>query len=154
MGADASHSLFLSLYGNLSMIFLKAEDYKECKTYCDKVIAKDATHVKCLFRRSCASHKLGDLSEAKRDLEKIIEIDPDNVAAKKELTAVMKSIREKKAKDKAAFSGMFSGKSMYDDRERELQEKLRKKKEEEEKELDEYNRSKIERRNEGKEEQT
>merc|ERR1711998_289037 len=61
---------------------------------------------------------------------------------------------EKKAKDKAAFSGMFSGKSMYDDREKEMEDRLRRKKEEEDKELDEYSRSKIDRRSEGKEELT
>jgi len=152
--SDASQSLFLSLYGNLSMVLLKAEEYKECRAYCDKVVAKDPAHVKCLFRRGCANHKLGELDDAKFDLEKVVELDTGNVTAKKELAAVVKSIKERKAKDKAAFSGMFSGKSMYDDREKEMQERLRKKKEEEEKEMDEYNRSKIERRNEGKEEQT
>ena len=30
-GTDATQSLFLSLYGNLSMVLLKVEEYKECK---------------------------------------------------------------------------------------------------------------------------
>jgi len=153
-GTDATQSLFLSLYGNLSMVLLKVEEYKECKMYCDKVVAKDATHVKSLFRRGCANHKLGYFDEAKFDLEKVIKLDAGNAAAKKELAVVAKSVKEKKAKDKAAFSGMFSGKSMYDDREKEMEDRLRRKKEEEDKELDEYSRSKIDRRSEGKEELT
>merc|ERR1712146_308580 len=120
------------------------EDYRECQTHCSKVIAKDPTHVKCLFRRGCARHKLGYLDEARFDLDKAIELDAGNIAAKRELVTVIKAIKERKAKDKAAFSNMFSGKSMYDDREQEMQEK----------EMDEYNRSKIDRRNEGKDEQT
>ena len=43
---------------------------------------------------------------------------------------------------------------MYDDREKEMEDRLRRKKEEEDKELDEYSRSKIDRRSEGKEELT
>ena len=77
---DASHSLFISLYGNLSMVFLKIEEYKECKTYCDKVVAQDPAHVKCLFRRGCANHKLGNLNEAKFDLEKVVELEAGNIA--------------------------------------------------------------------------
>ena len=71
------------------------------------------------------NHKLGYFDEAKFDLEKVIELDAGNAAAKKELAVVAKSVKEKKAKDKAAFSGMFSGKSMYDDREKEMEDRLR-----------------------------
>merc|ERR1711871_27892 len=152
-GAKETQALMISLYGNLAMVSLKLRDFKACAQNCNLVLSKDPVNIKALFRRGCVRHKEGKLEEAKDDLEKLLQIEPDNAAGKKELISLNKSMKDQRVKDKAAFGAMFS-KPMYEDKERELQAKLRRIEEEKAKEQDDYNRSKIERRSQGLEEQT
>lgn len=101
-----------------------------------------------------AQHHLNCLEESKESLARALELDPSNAPAKKELLAVNKDIKAKKQKEKTALAGAFSSGSMYDDKEKERQLRLRKAREEEERMQDEYVKSKLKRRQEGKEEQT
>jgi tetratricopeptide (TPR) repeat protein len=100
---DASHetaTLLLSLHGNLAMVCLKVKDNNGAITHASKVLEKDASNVKSIFRRACAYHVECKFDEAKIDLQRLLEIDPENIAAKKELLAVNRSMKERNAKGK------------------------------------------------------
>jgi hypothetical protein len=49
----------------------------------------------------------GFLDEAKKDLTTLLSLEASNTAARKELALVKEAIKAAKAKEKAAFGGMF-----------------------------------------------
>jgi tetratricopeptide (TPR) repeat protein len=151
--AAETKTLLVSLYGNVAMVQLKLEDYSKAHVSASSVLAIESDNVKALFRRAVAYHNVGRLEDAKLDLARTLELDAGNAAAAKELAEVNKKLKEAKQKEKAAFSSMFK-KSMYEDRERERAEKLRKEEEEKQRLQDEWTKSKLERRAKGLEEQT
>ena len=143
-----------SLVGNMAMVCLKLEDFKGAIINSNLVLEKEPNNIKALFRRGMANFKLGNLENAKVDLQKSSELDPKDVSSKKELNLVNKAIKEKNAKDKAVFGSMFSKGSMYSDREQEMIQKRKKAEEEKQKELDDWTKSKLKRREQGLDEQT
>jgi len=66
-----------------------------------------ALRVKLLFRRGCACIGADRWEEAQRDLQAVLELDPDNAAAKRELKRVGKLQKKQDAKDHARFKKMF-----------------------------------------------
>ena len=142
-------SLVISLYGNTSMVHLKEENWSEVIKSTGEILKDEPANVKALYRRAVAYHRTGGYEESKESLNLVLSVDASNVAAKKELAEVLKSIKEQKQKEKNAMAGMFSGGSIYGDREEERQRKIRREKEAEEKLHDEYLQEKLKKRNEG-----
>ena len=152
---DEIVSLLTSLNGNMCMCYVKLGDFPKAVTSATLVLASDANNVKALYRRGCAHNKLQAFDEAKKDLTRVLTLDSSNIAAKKEILSVEKGLKEAKAKERAAFGGMFSGsKSMYDDKEKLRLHKLRLEEEKEAKLKDDWTQNKISRRNRGEEELT
>lgn len=145
------NDLLISLHGNLSMVFIKEEDWTKAIANANKVLTYDSKNVKALFRRGVAHHKSADYIAAKSDLTSCLELDPNNSAAKKELVEVTKALKEHAKKQKAAYTNMFS-KSMYEDKEKERQQKLHKQELARQQEQDDYIKSKLSRRERGLEE--
>lgn len=142
-------SVYVSVLSNSCMVSFKEEKWSQVISLSNEVLLEEADNVKALYRRSVAHHRTGYLEESKEGLAKVIELDASNAAAKKELIEVIKSIKEKKQKDRANLSGAFSSGSMYSDREAERQRKIRKAQEEEERLQDEWIKDKLKRRKEG-----
>jgi tetratricopeptide (TPR) repeat protein len=142
-------SLFISLYGNTSMVHLKEENWSEVITSTAEILKHEPENIKALYRRAVAHHRTGGYEESREGLNLVLSLDSSNAAAKKELAEVLKSLKEQKRKEKNAMSGMFSGGSIYGDREEERQRKIRREKEAEEKLHDEYLQEKLKKRNEG-----
>lgn len=146
--------LLLSLYGNMSMVALKQNDYNAAIKHANLVLAKEPENLKALFRRATACHRDGKYDEAKADLQRALQIDPENAAAKNELASVIRSEKAQLKKDKEAFGSLFSKGSMYGDREKELQVKKKKAEEDRLREEDEWTKSKLDRRSRGLDEQS
>lgn len=143
------NTLYLTLYSNKSMVLFKEENWLEVIINTNEVLNNEPDNIKALYRRSVALHRTGNYEESKNGLNRVITLDPNNAAAKKELNTVLKTIKEQKEKEKNAMSSIFSKGSMYNDREEERQRKLRRAKEEEERLHDEYIQDKLKKRNEG-----
>lgn len=152
--SNSLNTVLVSLYGNKAMVAIKQEDWRTANLSATKVLNIEPENVKALYRRAVASSKLGYLDESKNDLLKTLELDPTNAPAKKELVELNKLLKEHQKKQKAAFTGMFSRTSVYDDKEKERENKLKKEEEEKEKQRDEWTQSKLQRREQGLEEQT
>lgn len=84
------NSLIISLNSNLAMVLMKEGDWREVILITSKVLSIDSGNVKALFRRGTAYNKVCSYDEAKRDLEKLLGIDPPNASAKKEIAEVLK----------------------------------------------------------------
>lgn len=154
-------SVLVALYGNVSMCRVKQEDWEGSIAAADEVILRDHENVKALYRRGLAKMKSNSLDAAKIDLSSAICIDPTNSAAKKELAALEKILKDKEKKEatklKAAYAGnMFGGGSggIYDDREKARAAKKKREEDEENRLRDEWTKSKLDRRNKGLPEQT
>ncbi|XP_028240078.1 peptidyl-prolyl cis-trans isomerase FKBP62 [Glycine soja] len=57
---------------------LKLKDYKEAEKLCTKVLDIESTSVKALYRRAQAYMQLTDLDLTELDINKTLEIDPNN----------------------------------------------------------------------------
>lgn len=147
-------SLLVSAHGNTAMVQLKQEDWMGGLKSADAVLAIDANNVKALYRRATCRTKIGRLEESKADLLRVLELDETNSAAKKDLFEITKILKLEQQKEKAAFSGMFSKGSMYEDREHERNVKLKRQEDERRREQDEWTQSKLQRREQGLSEQT
>ena len=64
---------------------------------------------KALFRRGKAHAAVWNVTEARRDLMRVAELNPKlDVTVHKELAALESRLKEKEAQEKSSFSGMFS----------------------------------------------
>lgn len=145
-------SLLVSLHSNNSMVFFKQENWKSSASCANQALKLDPLNVKGLFRRAQCHIKTGNIEDAKMDLQKVLDLDPSNGAARKELAELVKLIRAEQQKAKSAYSGAFG--QMYVDREQEKAIRQKKLEDEKQRERDEWTQSKLRRREQGLEEQT
>lgn len=83
---------------------------------CSYVLQKDPNSVKALYRRAVASNHTGSPEAAVVDLNRALELDASNAAAKNELVKAKKLIAAAKKKEKAAYGNLFSKISVYDEK--------------------------------------
>ena len=156
--ADDASKLLAVLYGNLCMAYLKEENWSKTIESASHVLALDVCNVKALFRRGQSYSKSGFFVEAKADLQRCLELEQSNAAAKLALADNAKQSKAKDAEEKRQFGKMFGGRGMYLDQvaksERDQAEKQKKAAEREELLQDEWSKSKLERRRSGQEVQT
>lgn len=144
-------SLLSSLHGNNAMVLMKLENWNSAIVSATAVLKLEKNNIKALFRRGCSYHRVGLLEESRTDLSQLLELEATNTAAVKELAQVLKSMKDLKQKEKAAFSNMFK-KNIYGDKEAERIAKEKREEIQREKENDEWIKSKLARRSAGKEE--
>lgn len=92
---------------NLAMCMIKMNDWVEARNLCDKVIEENPSSVKGYFRRGEALVALNEHDLALRDFGKVIELDPENKAAKNKVAVCMHQIKVNKEKEKKTFANMF-----------------------------------------------
>eukprot|EP00918_Siedleckia_nematoides_P001448 GHVU01003437.1.p1 GENE.GHVU01003437.1~~GHVU01003437.1.p1 ORF type:complete len:480 (-),score=102.21 GHVU01003437.1:934-2373(-) len=105
--SEKCKSLKLAGHLNLAMCYLKMKDNLEAKTHCDSALEVDPKSVKGYFRRGTAKYNLQDYREAIEDFKKAVELDPNNKAAKTQITLTQKEIKKMADKEKQLYGGMF-----------------------------------------------
>jgi len=113
---EEGKSLVLSSNLNMAQAYLNLKDYASANEKAGKVLNEDPNNIKALYRRGVARNNLGLPDEAMVDLKAALALDPANANVKIELAKSKKSIADAKAKNKKAYSGMFSKISMYADK--------------------------------------
>ena len=68
----------------------------------------DADKGKALFRKGVAASHLKNEEEALENLEEALKLVPNDAGVKNELAAVKKTVAERKAKERKAYSKMFN----------------------------------------------
>lgn len=115
----AARELRVILWGNLSQsLLLQREKYptkpkyesnvKEALGFLQKALEIEPQSVKNLFRLSKALDSRGEWDEAKRTLEKLLQVERENSEALALLEKVKKSIKDYEKTQKSMFSKMFS----------------------------------------------
>lgn len=104
---DSRMLLLLSGYLNISLCYLKLENFLDAIKVCDKALAIDPKNEKALFRRGQAKVEVNDCEEAINDFEALLKINPDNKAALKHLILCQHKMKTQKFKDKSTYNKMF-----------------------------------------------
>ncbi|KAJ3267548.1 hypothetical protein HDU76_011742, partial [Blyttiomyces sp. JEL0837] len=103
-GVDA---MKLPCHLNLAACHLKQQSYAKVIEECNKALSINSSSVKALYRRASAYLKRVELDFALKDLEKALEIEPEDQACKVLLRTVKAEVKKYEEKDKALFKKMF-----------------------------------------------
>eukprot|EP01060_Flectonema_neradi_P039191 TRINITY_DN8528_c1_g1_i1.p1 TRINITY_DN8528_c1_g1~~TRINITY_DN8528_c1_g1_i1.p1 ORF type:complete len:391 (+),score=98.64 TRINITY_DN8528_c1_g1_i1:1686-2858(+) len=93
---------------NQALIELHLGMHTECLATCGKALENDSKNLKALLRKAKAEIELDRWTEARRTLEKLLDLDPGNKSALSELQRLKKLNKAQDAKDLKGFGGMFS----------------------------------------------
>lgn len=118
------YAIKISCMLNAAMCHLKSSAWAKADNECSKVLSISETlaaskrsadisvlsvdRCKALFRRAQARSKMNNLDEALMDLAKATQLSPDDKLIQREHVIVQRTIKERKEKEKKAFSKMFS----------------------------------------------
>lgn len=78
----------LPAYNNRALAYLKIQRYAEALADSAVLLEREPSNVKALLRHAAAAEALGDVSTAESDLNKVLEIEPNNKEAPSKLQAV------------------------------------------------------------------
>jgi len=105
--ASVKKDVKIPCHANLAACYLKKKDYKKTVENATKTLELDGNNVKALWRRGVAHTERGDWHEAKLDLTKALELDPENKAVKNSMTQLRKHMAQQNEKDKKRYGNLF-----------------------------------------------
>jgi len=94
---------------NSAQCYLTLGDPTNALSQCNSVLKVDRHNVKALFRRAKAHHGRSEPVDAERDLNRVLELDPENAEAKTLLAQVKRAQKVADKESKAAFRKMCDG---------------------------------------------
>ncbi|XP_078611569.1 peptidyl-prolyl cis-trans isomerase FKBP4-like [Branchiostoma floridae x Branchiostoma japonicum] len=99
--------LMLAAHLNLAMCYLKTGEPYEVIDHCSKALVKDPNNEKAYFRRGQARFTIRDYEEAKSDFNAVLNIDPNNKAAKNQVTTILQQQKKEREREKKLYGNMF-----------------------------------------------
>eukprot|EP00931_Biecheleriopsis_adriatica_P073425 TRINITY_DN47709_c0_g1_i1.p1 TRINITY_DN47709_c0_g1~~TRINITY_DN47709_c0_g1_i1.p1 ORF type:complete len:663 (+),score=182.51 TRINITY_DN47709_c0_g1_i1:44-2032(+) len=94
---------------NISACYLKLGDLANTLATCNGILKEEPSNVKALFRRAKAHYGRAEHHDAARDLERLLELDPANSAAKALLPHVKRAQKLADKESRSTFSKMCDG---------------------------------------------
>lgn len=92
---------------NLAMCFLKLKEFSQAIDNCNKVIEIDETNEKAWYRRGEARLLRNEFSLAMADFQRVLQVSPQNRAARSQISICQSKIREHDEQDKKTYANMF-----------------------------------------------
>lgn len=105
--AEKATACRVACKSNMAACCLKLEDYTECISLCEDVLAIDAGSAKALYRKSVALRGLGQAEEAEKILREAAEADPSNAAVKRQVDEIEWMRRKAQQTEKRMAQKMF-----------------------------------------------
>jgi tetratricopeptide (TPR) repeat protein len=105
--ADKKNALLLAAHLNLAMCHLKQSNDVDAIQSCDEALKVDPKNEKGLFRRGTANLNLQNFDEALHDFKAVLEVDPENKAAKNQIVITNHKIKQIRDREKQTYAGMF-----------------------------------------------
>ncbi|XP_042305054.1 FK506-binding protein-like isoform X2 [Sceloporus undulatus] len=96
------------LHANLAACQLRLRQPANAASNCTKTLALQPANTKALFRRGLAYDAMNDLEGAAQDLKGVLQVEPGNRAARRELERVTERIKARDAKLARAMQKMFA----------------------------------------------
>ncbi|XP_072910071.1 peptidyl-prolyl cis-trans isomerase FKBP5-like [Hemitrygon akajei] len=103
----SAKALVLAAHLNMAMCCLKLNDYLKAVKSCDKALEIDRLNEKALYRRGEARLSVNEFDLAKADFQKVLQVNPDNKAARAQLLMCQRRIKEHHEKNKKIYANMF-----------------------------------------------
>ncbi|XP_006900073.1 PREDICTED: sperm-associated antigen 1 [Elephantulus edwardii] len=95
----------VAAYNNRAQAEIKLQNWNSAFQDCEKVLALDPGNLKALLRRATTYKNQNKLQEAVEDLRKVLEVEPDNDLAKKNLLEVEGELKNAKPTSKTQTKG-------------------------------------------------
>ncbi|XP_006862759.1 PREDICTED: peptidyl-prolyl cis-trans isomerase FKBP4 isoform X2 [Chrysochloris asiatica] len=105
--AQKAQALRLASHLNLAMCYLKLQVFSAAIESCNKALELDSNNEKGLFRRGEAHLAVNDFELARADFQKVLQLYPNNKAAKAQLAICQQRIRKQLALEKKLYANMF-----------------------------------------------
>uniref|UniRef100_A0A2R8Z9Y0 peptidylprolyl isomerase n=2 Tax=Pan paniscus TaxID=9597 RepID=A0A2R8Z9Y0_PANPA len=105
--AQKAQALRLASHLNLAMCHLKLQAFSAAIESCNKALELDSNNEKGLFRRGEAHLAVNDFELARADFQKVLQLYPNNKAAKTQLAVCQQRIRRQLAREKKLYANMF-----------------------------------------------
>ncbi|XP_072929411.1 FK506-binding protein 59 [Epargyreus clarus] len=110
-----ARELLLSAHLNLSLVCLQPPvQHLLVEKHASAALALDESNVKALFRRGQARLAAAEPQRAIPDFQRVLEIEPDNKAAAKQIAICRKMIQEQRQREKQLYSNMFDKFAKHD----------------------------------------
>eukprot|EP00075_Anas_platyrhynchos_P011243 XP_027300496.1 peptidyl-prolyl cis-trans isomerase FKBP5 isoform X1 [Anas platyrhynchos] len=106
--SKASDSFLLAAFLNLAMCYLKLREYTKAVECCDKALGLDQDNEKGLYRRGEARLLMNEFELAKCDFQKVLEVNPQNKAARSQISVCQKKTKEHNERDRRIYANMFT----------------------------------------------
>lgn len=74
---------------------------------CDTVLELDAANVKAYYRRGLSLLGMGEPIKALEDFKKVIELEPENKAAKNQISLCEHELKTQEKREQALYTKMF-----------------------------------------------
>lgn len=104
---NSRNHLLLAAHLNMAMCHLKLNDDIEACHACDSALMIDPRNEKGLFRRGTANLNLRNYEDSVADFKAVLEMDPENKAAKNQLAIATHKIKQIRENEKKTYAGMF-----------------------------------------------
>lgn len=106
------NQLALSCLSNLSICYLKSNEFKSCISACNAILALSPDNAKAYYRRAQAklipqSTGMVEHQEALKDLQMASSLQPNNATIKNEYLELKQTLKHQVEKDKKTFNKLF-----------------------------------------------
>lgn len=100
-------ALRLAAHLNLAACYLKMKEFILAYENCDKALELDSNSEKGLFRHGEAMLGVNEFEQARTDFQKVLQLYPNNKAAKTQIAVCQKKLKEQHEKDRKIYGNMF-----------------------------------------------
>lgn len=104
---ELRQTLLIAAYLNQAQCHLKLNEFAAAKRNADEAISMDGKNPKAFYRRGMANLGIKEAGEAKDDFNKVLEIEPENKAARQQLVICDRLIQQHKEREKQVYARMF-----------------------------------------------
>eukprot|EP01083_Nonionella_stella_P008095 23377_1 len=104
----AARTLLVAAYNNMANCQMRDERCEMALANCTKALEIEPDNQKAMFRRSKANFEVQDYAQAREDIKRALELDPENKLFKAHLNTVSRRIIDDQKKQRQMYQRMFA----------------------------------------------